>query len=334
MWIRGPSDLPWFEFDPTVEHLYLADLDPDGMPDSDVVVYSTKLLWTALAPSGVATGRRLVEELQADRQRRWLPMLLLPGHGVFPPTVEELAFRMPGLKVCVGSWLTALLEQEGVPPRDIVHIPNGIDPEVFRLTAPIEGRAPRVAMNFDPHIAKRGAAGLMALDQLLRSTGTPATVFGTVALDAVPPSGIRFWDSPSRPVLVEEIYNTASLFLQPSRREGFGLCAVESMACGCALVTTANGGSDDYAFDGETALITAPMAGDMADALERLVRDDPLRTRLAHEGMRYVERFRWPTSADRLAAAARERLAEPEAETAPSIDLDAVIDTHRRWRAQ
>ena len=78
------------------------------------------------------------------------------------------------------------------------------------------------------------------------------------------------------------------------------MCAVEAMACGCALVTTANGGSDDYAHHEETALVCGPDPAEMTDALARLAGDDPLRIRLATAGARFVERFRWETSAARL----------------------------------
>ena len=46
-----------------------------------------------------------------------------------------------------------------------------------------------------------------------------------------------------------------------------------------------NGGSADYAFDGETALVCGPDAEEMAEALVRLVTDDDLRVRIADERM-------------------------------------------------
>jgi glycosyltransferase involved in cell wall biosynthesis len=92
------------------------------------------------------------------------------------------------------------------------------------------------------------------------------------------------------------------VFLCSSAREGFGLCGIEAMASGCALVTTANGGSADYALDGETALVTEP--GDvegLAERIERVVCDDALRSGIATRGMEFVRRFDWDDSARRLA---------------------------------
>jgi glycosyltransferase involved in cell wall biosynthesis len=84
-------------------------------------------------------------------------------------------------------------------------------------------------------------------------------------------------------------------------REGFGFCAIEAMAGGCALVSTANGGSDDYAFDGDTALVCE--AGDvqgMADRIERLLIDDDLRISTATRGQQFVQGFDWDKSAQLL----------------------------------
>lgn len=106
--------------------------------------------------------------------------------------------------------------------------------------------------------------------------------------------------SPDRSRIARDIYNTSSVYLQPSLREGFGMCAVEAMACGCALVSTDNGGSSDYALDGETALVCEKDEQAMCEAMCRLVRDDDLRTRIATNGAAFVRRFRWSVSADRF----------------------------------
>jgi len=305
--IRTLSEVPWFDFDGAVEHRFRSDLDPDGLPDADALVFSTKLLASALSTEAEPTGPRLVRSLQRPLHRGCLAILFLQGHGVFGPEVEELACRLPGPKVCVGSWLASLLVEQGVPRGDVVHIPNGVDPQQFRVLRSIEGRPAQVSMNFDPHPVKGGSAGIAALEQLHRRQSVPATVFGTRPPDRPLSAGLTFVPSPTRASIVD-IYNASSLFLQPSEREGFGMCAVEAMASGCALVTTANGGSADYAFDGETALVCDAGPDAMQDALSRLVRDDPLRIALATAGARYVERFRWAATAERFVGLAESLL--------------------------
>jgi glycosyltransferase involved in cell wall biosynthesis len=155
-------------------------------------------------------------------------------------------------------------------------------------------------MNFDPHPSKGGETGMNALGALHQAVGTPSIAFGTRSPEQPTPSGTRFMLAPDQARIAREIYNTSSVYLQPSLREGFGMCAVEAMACGCALVSTDNGGSVDYALDGETALVCGNDEEEMFESMRRLVRDDDLRTRIATNGAAFVRRFRWSVSADRF----------------------------------
>lgn len=298
--VSSLAAIPWFTFEPTVVHRFHPDLEPGRLPEADVVVYSTKLLASALSSDGGEPGQHLVAVLDRPLERPWLPVLFLQGLGVFAPEVEALAGRLPGPKVCVGSWLADLLVERGTPADQVVHIPNGVDPQMFRVVRPIAGRPSRASMNFDPHPVKGGEAGMAALERLHRRRAVPSTVFGTRPPSRPPATGVDFVLSPTR-TAIAEIYNGSSMYLQASEREGFGMCAVEAMASGCALVTTANGGSADYAFDGETALVCEPDPGAMSAALGRLAKDDALRVSLGTAGANYVERFRWPTTAARLA---------------------------------
>jgi glycosyltransferase involved in cell wall biosynthesis len=102
------------------------------------------------------------------------------------------------------------------------------------------------------------------------------------------------------------------VYLQPSTQEGFGLCALEAMACGCALVTTDNGGSEDYAIDGETAVLCEPDVGSMAHAVSELLQDDATRVRIGTAGANHANRFRWSNGAEQLRAFGRTYLSDPE----------------------
>lgn len=303
---RSPVASPdWARLALGVDQLVLEDLDEPRLPDADVLVYTAMLVAVARA------GRRpsaapLLEALRDERASSGLRVLYYQGQGVFDPVDEELAIRLPGPKVCVGAALAAHLVACGVPQDDVIPIPNGVDHSTFRIRRGVPGRAPRVAMHYDPHPVKGGDAGLEAIERLHRDTGLPATVFGARLPARRLASGIDTLASPPRSLLVD-VYNSSSVFLQPSRREGFGMCAVESMACGCTLVTTDNGGSAEYAFDGDTALVCGGEPDAMVAAIGRLLADDELRARLAGNGARFVQRFDWSSSARRLIALAHDR---------------------------
>ena len=86
-------------------------------------------------------------------------------------------------------------------------------------------------------------------------------------------------------------------------------------------MTTANGGSEEYAIPGETGLVCAPRdVTGMADRIDRLMRDDALRIRVATAGRALVqERYDWDRSAREL-----EQYLDGYADTADASWSDAV----------
>jgi glycosyltransferase involved in cell wall biosynthesis len=98
-----------------------------------------------------------------------------------------------------------------------------------------------------------------------------------------------------------DFYRELAVFVLPSRFEGLGLPALEAMACGAAVVVTDNGGSRQYARNGENCLVVPVGDSDaMADAVLRLLRDDALRARIASAGTATALTYTWDRSTDEL----------------------------------
>jgi glycosyltransferase involved in cell wall biosynthesis len=274
--VRSLDELPPFGFDERVDHHLVDRLDDPGLPPGDVVFGGT-------AP-----------------RRLGLPVDLAQGFRMLREDVERALLRAPLPKVCVASWLVDVGLGYGSPPEQLWYVPLGIDHGVFAIRTPQDRRRYDVVMLSHPHREKGLAVGLEALAELKRVVpGVRAVVFGIDPPSLPLPDWVHFWQSPDHATLADEIYNDSRVFLQPSYHEGFGYAAVEAMACGCALVTTDNGGSRDYAVDGETALVVPP--GDpvaLAAAAQRLLRDDGGRARLAAAGAELVRRrFDWDHTA-------------------------------------
>ena len=97
------------------------------------------------------------------------------------------------------------------------------------------------------------------------------------------------------------LLNTAAALVLPSLMEGFGLPAIEAAACGCPVVATTAGPLPDLLGDG--GLYVAP--GDssaLAGALDRVLRDTALRSRMAEAGLRAAARLSWDRAARELLA--------------------------------
>ncbi len=86
---------------------------------------------------------------------------------------------------------------------------------------------------------------------------------------------------------LRQFYNRCQVFVVPSNYEGWGLPSVEAMACGATLVTTANGGSDEFAIHGKNSLVVPPgEPSAIAGAVLRLLDDTELRLSLSDAGRR------------------------------------------------
>jgi glycosyltransferase involved in cell wall biosynthesis len=293
--IEELADIAWFTFEPGVEHELVRSLDGLTLPDADFVELTALKCFADAWPPGVVEA--------GVAQSAGLPFLFVQSYDFLPRHIEEGTFRTPCPKIGIARWIVAALEREGVPAAQVSYLPLGLDRDTYRLVQPIRDRPLQVTMLYSSnHPAKGARFGIEAIEEVQRRLPeVRAVVFSNKDPVSPMPDGITFVTLPSRQYLVEEIYNRSRVFVCSSIREGFGMSAIEAMAGGCALVTTDNGGSDDYAIRGETALVCAPRDVEgLADRIERLMRDDALAERLATNGCEFVKRFDWDESARRL----------------------------------
>jgi hypothetical protein len=296
--VAGLDEIAWFDFADGIAHFFGGPGESIELPDGDVIF-------------GTGAPERL-----------GLPVLLVQGLDMFPLPMERKIFRTPCLKVCVATWLIGVGVRYGVPERQLVHVPHGLDHGLYRATTPPGDREPLVGMLFHEHPAKGWVPGLQALTAAReRVPGMRAVVFGTSAPVGPLPDWVEVLVGPDPPTVVASVYDRCQVFLQSSQYEGFGFTAVEAMACGCALVTTDNGGARDYAFAGETALLAPPGDVDgLADGLVRLLEDPGLRERLAAAGEAHVRSYDWDRSAELLESHLLAYLADPDAYRQPPLD--------------
>ncbi|WP_431157988.1 glycogen synthase [Winogradskyella poriferorum] len=105
---------------------------------------------------------------------------------------------------------------------------------------------------------------------------------------------------------VIQLYSHASVFCCPSIYEPFGIINIEAMACETAVVASAVGGIKEVVVEGETGLLIdvvqqneAPFepvdpdkfSRDLAEGINRVIKDDALRHKMAKAGRQRVEAF-------------------------------------------
>jgi glycosyltransferase involved in cell wall biosynthesis len=99
---------------------------------------------------------------------------------------------------------------------------------------------------------------------------------------------LKFVPSEDLPAL----YSAAALMVFPSLFEGFGIPLVEAMACGCPIVA-ADATAVPECVDGAALLFDPFSAGDIADAIHRVLSDRKLRDMLVERGYQQLGRFDW-----------------------------------------
>lgn len=95
------------------------------------------------------------------------------------------------------------------------------------------------------------------------------------------------------------LYKHAIAFVFPSRLEGFGMPVVEAMSLGVPVLTSTASSLPEAA--GDAALLVDPEHVDhIANALERLTKDDTLRATLVEKGFAHAKTFSWNKTAKEL----------------------------------
>lgn len=106
---------------------------------------------------------------------------------------------------------------------------------------------------------------------------------------------------------IREILQMSDVFLLASTYESFGIAILEAMACGLAVVTTAQGGPSEIVRNGETGFLVSE--GDTEGFIQRLTQladSEQMRHRFGEAGRRVSAEFRLSGMAEKTHAVYRE----------------------------
>lgn len=105
---------------------------------------------------------------------------------------------------------------------------------------------------------------------------------------------------------VADLMRAAAAVVVPSLYEGFGLPALEGMACGTPVVAADRGALPEVC--GDAALLVRPTASALAEGIEAVLTDDELARRLCTAGPARAEPYTWERAAIATLAAYHEAL--------------------------
>jgi glycosyltransferase involved in cell wall biosynthesis len=286
----------WFRVHPEVDVRWVFSLDEKNVPDADVVV---------------ASAWETAEWIQTYSANKGKKFYLIQHLETFTGPEQRVfaTWTAPLRKIVIAPWLQRLATEQGQSSELIW---NGLDFLRFKLVKPIEERDPkRLIMLYHVVDWKGSAEGLAAFSSARKEIpDLHLTLFSLAPRPADLPDGIDFYHQPTQEKL-NELYNEAAIFISPSWAEGWALPPAEAQMCGAALAVTNIGGHEAYAQHEQTALLSPIKdSATLAKNIVRLVRDQPLRIRLAQQGHSQIQQFTWQRAGKSLETLFERSLAE------------------------
>jgi glycosyltransferase involved in cell wall biosynthesis len=99
---------------------------------------------------------------------------------------------------------------------------------------------------------------------------------------------------PSSDCELAMLFQQTDVFVVTSHWEGFGLPGLEAMASGCALISSDNGGCNEYAVDGVNCILYEPKnVNDLAKKIISLIEQQDLRKELSIAGLITAKEHSW-----------------------------------------
>jgi glycosyltransferase involved in cell wall biosynthesis len=186
-------------------------------------------------------------------------------------------------------------------------IPYGLSP-VFRNPIPADDvRLATLGIQGRFVLHAAGATARKNLSELARAWGRIAERYDDVRLVLCgPPDGRRdaAFEGLERVVVagrlspedIASLMTRAAAVVVPSVYEGFGLPALEGMACGAPVVAARSGALPEIC--GEAAVLVEPTASGFVDGLSAVLESRGLAEELHTAGLAQASRFNWSTAAD------------------------------------
>ncbi len=258
-----------------------------------------------LAPLAARNAVVVIHDAAALRDPGWYAPSYVRWQRALLPRVVARARHV----ITVSSFSRAeLVELLGADPGRVSVVPGGVredlrpDPDAAgAVRAALDLRRPYV-LTVASQTARKNLRALVPAAAALAADGVELLVAGGGRPQLTPEDGL---DGLRRlghvdDALLPGLYAGAEAFVLPSRYEGFGLPALEAMACGTPVVASAVTALPETC--GDAAVLVEPEPEPLRDALMRLLADQRLREDLRARGLARAAGRTWRHTAEAVDA--------------------------------
>lgn len=285
-----PKTNSWFQN--SVPVVQLTSKNMKLLENIDILVATH---WSTAFFMDLHPSRRKVYFVQSDERR-------------FDPDDKEavglvhLSYAIDSEYMTEAIWIQKWLNNEF--GHQSYYVPNGLDPDVFHQTTPLEpkGEKPRVLIEGAIDVWFKG------MDDAYAAVKDLDCELWVISCQGKPRPGWkydRFFECVPLGEM-KKIYSSCDVFLKMSKVEGFFGPPMEAMACGCAVVVGKVTGYDEYIENRHNALVVDQ--GDIENAKKavgKLIENEELRKKLVANGLETAKSWTWDKTKELLLAAIR-----------------------------
>jgi len=250
---------------------------------------------------------------------KWYMRLLIHRWHGFLRMQKRVAKQLNAVVTVSEASAIDIAEDFAVKPEAIRVMPLGVDIDVFRPLSGVQREAFRLMTTASADAPLKGLPVLLEAIALLRPQfpELTLTLIGKPKADGetrrlIDALGLEDAIDYRHGISTEEMvacYARATVAVVPSLYEGFGLPAIEAMACGVPLVST-NGGALPEVVGEAGKLVDAGDEQALAAAIAGLLLSSSEREQLAAAGReRAIQEYCWDRCAERMVAYYREVIA-------------------------
>lgn len=263
--------------------------------DAVIASFNPSVAW--IAPAAAKRPDLVVGYYIQDYE----PYFYEPGTEEYRKAQESYELLPNMVRCCTTQWIYDEIQKHHQVPTEIIG--SSLDTDLYwprpRLDPDWPDRPLRIAAMIRPNSERRSPELTMDVLQQVSEIYGPRVefkLFGTKPSDpGFAPLLKKFpWDLAGEisQGQMANLLNEADIFVDFSTFQGLGLTAMESMACGLAVIVPGKGGTSTFAYHEENALVVDTSdANDCIQSLKRIIDDHELRAKLQKNAIHSVKKF-------------------------------------------
>lgn len=240
--IINKSKIKWINLD-KVNCLFLTKFSLKKIPKADIYISTS---WQT---------NFMINEIKRENKTASF-FYFIQGYETWDTSEKNViaSWDLPINRILISNYLANIADALGL---SYSIVPNFFDEREFFVDVPVNNRKPlSILFMYHPSVTKNFILTLNLVERLYNVYGDKIefSCFSVYKKPDSMPNYVHYYRNPSKKELRER-YNNAAIFLSTSTSEGWGMTTMEAMACGCAVVSTDNGGINNYAVSGRNSII-------------------------------------------------------------------------------